>query len=142
MDRTHLEVVSSGQIRHRLFHSRYFYIDRPPATLTNQVMMSEMIVERVVTEMDHTRSVPKMDVMEQALRLECIDAPVDRRGHHLSPDPPIDSLQEGRGSEMVEMRLSQHFANRPSGFGDAEPGTSQCPDQLLSLDMHSREVTS
>ena len=48
-------------------------------------------------------TVPEVNVVEQALFFQRVDAAVDGRGDDVAADPFVDPLQESGCGEMVEM---------------------------------------
>ena len=103
MDRFHREIVLLGQFSHRLDHCRHLDIHRAAATLADQVVMGEMIAEGVVAEMNYPGTVPKVNVVEQALFFQRVDTAVNGRGDDVAADPFVHPLQESGCGEMVEM---------------------------------------
>jgi hypothetical protein len=120
MHRTHREGVLLGKFGHRPFDRCHLHVDGPAAALADQMMMGKVIAERAVTEMDHPGTVPQMSVVEETLFLQGVDAPVDGRGDNVSADALIDPIQQGGGSEVIQVGFSQYLANRPASFGDPQ----------------------
>lgn len=81
-----------GEFAHRPFDRCHFHVDGPTAALADQMMMGEVIANRVIAEMDHPRTVTEMSVVEETLFLEGVNAPVDGRGDNVSTDALIDAV--------------------------------------------------
>ena len=93
MDRFHRKIVLVRQVSHRFDHSRHLDIDGAAATLANQVVMGEVVAERVITEMNYPRTVPEVNVVEKALLLERVDAAINGRGDDVAADSLVHPLQ-------------------------------------------------
>ena len=93
MDRFHRKIVLLRQLSHRFDHRRHLDIDGTAATLANQVVMGKVVADWVVAEMNYSRTVPEMNVVEKALLLERVDAAINGRGDDVAADPLVHPLQ-------------------------------------------------
>ena len=91
MDRIHDEVVLIGNLFQRPAHRGSFDIDRATALLTNEVVVGDVAMAGIVAQVEHPGPMTKVDVVQQPLLLEHIDAPIDGAGGDLrAPPGPID----------------------------------------------------
>lgn len=113
-----------GELPHRPLDGCHLHVDRSTAALADQMMMGQVIAERIIAQVNHPRTVSEMCVVEEALFLEGIDGAIYGRGDDVAADPLIDPIQQRGGGEVIQMGFSQDLANRPAGFGDSQSGSA------------------
>lgn len=108
------------------------HIDDAPAVLANQVMV--LGHDRQV---NHSGSMPRVDVMQVAALLQSVESSVHRRLVDRRPDPLLGPGLDLGGAEMGLGRFGEHFTDRAPGSSDAEPFVAKGRDEIVGNSRHA-----
>ncbi len=92
-------------------------------------LADEVMVCRAVAHVDHTRSMPEVDMVDAARLLEHLDDPIDGRRVDVPTGRELGPAVQILGREMVLVRRGKNLYHRLPGSGDPEAFLSQLLDQ-------------